>query len=762
MNVCPLCGESFESETHCPKDGIALIQSRSSKDLLIGTVLKDTYRVESLIGEGGMGVVYKVTHLPLNRTAALKILLPKFQTTPEMVRRFLREGRILSQVSHPNIVGIYDFSNTPDGLVYMVIEYLEGMSLQDYVPKDCGLEEPVILELMYQICAGCAAAHQVPLIHRDLKPDNIFIAQQPGQEPRVKILDFGISKILGEGDDQLTQIGIFMGTPGYIAPEQISEGSEPGIASDIYALGSILYFMLGGKAPFHEFTGRSAMFQQVQRDPTDIPLDHMANEHLKALFPVVLKAMHRDPKQRYESATSLYEDLARRSSQPARTPLPIVPIQSHSIATHPTILLSRDQDGKGRKKTKTPKMARPKTEFRFLTPKPWFLGLGMIILLAFLGYGITLRGWFQTPPPLIFGMSADFSGSNREIGREMQLGIQVHFKEINAEGGIKGRKLELIALDDGYEPEPAKENTRDLLDNRGAFALIGNVGTPTAEAVLPLVLMREALFFAPFSGASLLRNTPPDRYIFNYRASYQEETAAAVEYFVSMEGIDPKAIAVFSQNDAYGDDGFHGVVRAMREYGVAETEILHVRYQRNHFDVEPAVKEILAQPERARAIVTIGTYKQTARFIQDVKAQARHTRFSSVSFVGARALADAFRESNPAMASGVIITQVVPFYQSSASSVMHFRHQLARFAPNEQPGFVSLEGYLAAQILCEALRRTPQIDTESLIDTLESMKDLDIGTGTLLSFGPSNHQASNQVWAVQLDEDAKLHSLDLD
>lgn len=763
MHLCPLCGETFEDQTICPNDGAVLLNQKSRDDLPIGTILNDTYRVEERLGEGGMGAVYRVTQLKLGRSVALKILLPQYQATPDMVRRFFREAKNLSQLSHANIVSIFDFGNTQDGLVYMVMEYLDGVTLQDYVKKGRGLPEQVIVYIMKQVCNALTAAHKVNLIHRDLKPGNIFLARMTGEEEVVKVLDFGISKILDESDQQLTQTGMLMGTPGYIAPEQITDDGEPGICSDVYALGGILYFMMGGKAPFHEYTGRSAMFQQLQNDPNPIGEDALIDPSLQKVYPVVLKAMQRQPEDRYQTVSEMMEDLLGRAQTTLGNTVPPLGLPERVGANDPTISLSQLQVTSLPRSTS--KNLPPRKPTQPIKRRGSLKVIGLIALLALLG----VAGFFGkdllfsgSKDPLVFGMSADFSGSNRENGREMQLGIETYFNEINQAGGVQGHPLELVALDDRYEPAPARINTLDLIKKHDVFALIGNVGTPTAEAVIPVVLDKKVLLFGPLTGASILRQNPPDRYIFNYRASYQEETAAMVRYFVDVVGIAPESIAVFSQNDGYGNDGFAGVVRSLRLDGIKEEDILHVRYERNQFNIQQAVDQVVAAPDRAKAIITIGTYKQTANFITEVRRTLPETVFSSISFVGALVLAKQFKETRPELAKGVIITQVVPFYNSSASTVLHYREQLNSFAPNQQPSFVSLEGYLTAKLLVEGLQRSTELTTDALIQSLEQMGDLDLGTGTLLSFGPSKHQASNKVWAVVMDENAELQELKLD
>ncbi len=761
MKICPICNEEAAEGETCPKDGATLIAKSTLDDALIGKVLKDAYRIEEQIGAGGMGAVYRVSQIRLGRSVAVKVLLPKFHSTPEMVRRFFLEARTLSQLNHPNIISIIDFGNTEDGLIYMVMEYLEGETLQEYVGREGGLPEETILHFMTQICQGLAAAHELPLVHRDLKPANIFIARVMSKNCVVKVLDFGISKILGEVDERLTQTGMALGTPGYMAPEQIDCSSEPGIPTDIYALGGILYFMMSGQSPFGKHTGRSAISQQLISDPDPISPARLAEPHLQGWFPIVLKAMNRDPQLRYQNALDLWRDINERASTGPVAPelsspipenwqsAPTMPVASwDGSPTQPAM----DRDAPT-KTTLPPRKPTPRRKALW--------GAVAVIAAAILAWAAVRFGAGAGGDPLLFGISADFSGSNRELGREMQVGVETLFQEINDAGGVRGRKLELIALDDGYEPDPAKSNMYELIDERKVFGVIGNVGTPTAKAAVPVALARKTLFFGPFTGASFLRKDPPDRYVFNYRASYQEETAAIVRYFVDVREIDPRSIAVFSQDDSYGSEGFGGVVRTLRDYGVKEREILHVRYQRNHFELDDAVAAIVAAPDRARAVVTVGAYKQTARFIHRVRAVKPETLFSSVSFVGARALAEEFVENDPSMAAGVIITQVAPFYNANATGVIHYRESLAKYFPNQQPSFVSLEGYIAARILVEGLQKAEKLETEAVIDALERIEDLDLGTGSLITFSPSRHQASHKVWAVVMNERAEIQELDL-
>ncbi|HEU4384299.1 MAG TPA: ABC transporter substrate-binding protein [Anaeromyxobacteraceae bacterium] len=368
-----------------------------------------------------------------------------------------------------------------------------------------------------------------------------------------------------------------------------------------------------------------------------------------------------------------------------------------------------------------------------------------------------------TEAEVLFGQSAAFSGPAKELGRQMKIGIDVAFAAQNDAGGVNGRKLSLLAMDDGYEPERAKVALRELVERRKVFAIIGNVGTPTTKEVLPYVLDKGVIFFGAFTGAKLLRNDPPDRFVFNYRASYPEETAAQVKYLVEVKRIKPAQIAVFAQEDAYGDAGYEGVATMMRKYKRDPSGIVRVGYKRNTTDVAEAVKVIKANASKIRAVVMVPTYKAAARFVQKLKDEGLDLTFTSVSFVGSNELAEELMQLGPRYAEGVVVTQVVPLPTSGATAIIKYRQALQRYAPAEKPGFVSLEGYLAANLMIEGLRRAGKnLNTDTLVDALESIKGLDVGIGTPLTFGPSEHQSSHKVWGTIIDAQGVYRPLDLE
>ena len=368
-----------------------------------------------------------------------------------------------------------------------------------------------------------------------------------------------------------------------------------------------------------------------------------------------------------------------------------------------------------------------------------------------------------TDAEIIFGMSAPFSGPAKELGRGMKTGIDLAFAAANDAGGVNGRKLRLIALDDGYEPERTRAVMKDLADTRNVFGFIGNVGTPTAEVAVPFTLEKRMLFFGPFTGAGLLRRDPPDRYVFNFRASYAEETAATVKYLVDVRRILPDEIAVFAQQDGYGDAGFNGVAKMLRKYNRNPDRALRVGYKRNTSDVGEAVETLLKSRHPVRAVVMVATYKAAAKFIEKVKAERPDIVFSNVSFVGSQALADELIMFGGKVAEGVIVTQVVPLPQSKSTAVLKYQELLPKHSLGEKPDFVSLEGYLAASLLIEGLKRAgPDFTTESLVDALEGMRGVDLGVGATMAFGMSEHQASHKVWGTMLDASGNFQTLEMD
>ena len=376
----------------------------------------------------------------------------------------------------------------------------------------------------------------------------------------------------------------------------------------------------------------------------------------------------------------------------------------------------------------------------------------------------TVRG--VTDSEIRFGISAALSGPTKELGQNMQRGIVAAFNVANANGGVHGRQLRLIAADDGYEPTRTAVTMKQLYERDQVFGVVGNVGTPTAVVGLPYALERKMLFFGAFTGAGLLRNDPPDRYVFNYRASYAEETSAVVHYLVKVKRLKMEQIAVFAQQDPYGDSGFAGVAKAIRSLGGNDSTILRLNYQRNTVDVDGAVAQLQAHNLKSRnpikAVIMVPAYRAAAKFIERTRDLYPDMIYTSVSFVGSTALANELMLLGKRYATGVIVTQVVPALEGHSSLVLNYKNALAKYFPGETPDYVSLEGYVAANVLIEALKRNGrELETEKLVGTLENLHDLDIGLGTPVTFSRSEHQGVHKVWGTQLDETGRYQAIDL-
>jgi branched-chain amino acid transport system substrate-binding protein len=368
----------------------------------------------------------------------------------------------------------------------------------------------------------------------------------------------------------------------------------------------------------------------------------------------------------------------------------------------------------------------------------------------------------MTDREIRFGIAAPFSGAAKELGRQMKLGIDTAFNRINDAGGVDGRMLRLVAADDGYEPTRTVEAMKQLYEKDQVFGVIGNVGTPTAAVAVPYALERRMLFFGAFTGANILRRDPPDRYVFNYRASYAEETDAVVRYLVKIRRLQPRQIAVFAQQDAFGDAGFAGVAKAFRALGVSDSAIVRLNYTRNTVDVEEAVNQLKAL-KTIRAVVMVSTYRAAARFIEKTRDIFPQMIYSNVSFVGSTALAEELKLLGARYASGVIVTQVVPAVAGYSSVVLEYKTALGKYFPGEAADYVSLEGYVAANVLIQGIKRAgPQFDTEKLIDTLENTRNLDLGLGAPLSFGRAEHQASHKIWGTALDDTGAYQPIELE
>ena len=355
----------------------------------------------------------------------------------------------------------------------------------------------------------------------------------------------------------------------------------------------------------------------------------------------------------------------------------------------------------------------------------------------------------DSPAEIVLGMSTVLTGNAGNLGKDMQRGILAGLERANRNGGVNGRKLRLISLDDGYEPTRTGPNMRQLIEKDNVLAIIGNVGTPTAIVSVPLVNEQKTLLFAPFSGGPIVRNDPPDRYVINFRAGYAEETAAMLDALIDIAGLKPEEIAFFTQRDSYGDAGFTLGMAALQRHGLRDPKtILHVGYERNTLAVESAVADLILAEKPPRAVVMFGAYAPCAKFIRLCRDSDLSPLFLNVSFVGSSSLAEALGKTD----AHVIVTQVVPYpSDDSIPIVREYQDDLKDIDWSASAGFGDLEGYIAARILTLALEKIQGSPTrEAVIDALEGLGKFDIGLGETLYLSRTEHQASHRVWPTIL------------
>ena len=351
---------------------------------------------------------------------------------------------------------------------------------------------------------------------------------------------------------------------------------------------------------------------------------------------------------------------------------------------------------------------------------------------------------------ILFGQSAAFSGPAQELGKNMQLGILAAFDEVNKQGGVHGRVLELQSLDDAYEPEDAIVMTRHLIEQEKVFALIGAVGTPTSRSATPIARDSGVPYIAPFTGAAFLRDNEWDN-IINLRASYAQETEEMVARLTDDLGI--TRVGVMYQNDSFGRAGFRGAVAALARRDMEPVSI--GIYPRNTTAVKTALLDLrLGDPE---AVIMVGAYEPVARLISWARRTDMDPVFMTVSFVGSNALA---QELGPDGA-GVLVTQVVPFPEDDSLPVVNsYLEALAAHDPEAEPGFVSLEGYLAGRMVISALQHCgADVARSCLLDQMIDRGNLDID-GFDLQFGAGDNQGSDEVFLTVIGSDGEYHPVE--
>src|SRR5829696_4659423 len=333
MKKCPKCGVEYpETTTLCPADGAAL---EKDGDSLIGTTLAGKYRIDERLNEGGMGTVYRGTHVLMDKTVAIKVLRPALAADEKIVARFSREARAASRISHPHALSVTDFGEDETGNVFLVMEFLSGKTLKAVIRDDGPLPLPRVVDITRQIGDALNAAHAQGVVHRDLKSDNIMLVDTMTGD-HAKVLDFGIAKINepdGTVDTNLTAPNLVIGTPQYMSPEQCAQNGEIDARSDIYSLGVILYEMLVGHVPF---SGDSPTIVMVKHLQEPVPSVRDEREDLPdSVARVVARAMAKGRDDRYQNVAELVEDLSIASGMTLNRAAP--------VNTQPSVTTDQDE-----------------------------------------------------------------------------------------------------------------------------------------------------------------------------------------------------------------------------------------------------------------------------------------------------------------------------------------------------------------------------------------------------------------------------------
>ena len=373
--------------------------------------------------------------------------------------------------------------------------------------------------------------------------------------------------------------------------------------------------------------------------------------------------------------------------------------------------------------------------------KKLFMGFLFAAILNLCVYSLSAEDGI-TDTEIILGQSCALDGPASALGTGMKAGLLAAFEQANDSGGINGKKIKLISIDDGYEPDKAINNTRLLIEQEKVFLLIGEVGTPTSKAVVPLAVDAKVPFFGPFTGAEFLR-TPYNKWVVNVRGSYNQEMEKITEYLVATKGI--KKIACFYQNDGYGQAGLSGLKIALEK---RQMELQSEgSYKRNTVAIKRALLDIRkAEPE---AIVMVGAYKPCAEFIKLAKKLGMEdVIYCNISFVGTTAIKDELGDAG----QGCIISQVMPLPDDlSLDIVNEYNKALQKYQPSVIPDFTSLEGYVVGKLFCKAAAAVKgELTREALLNVIADTGTFNLD-GITLTYGLQDNQGSESIYLTTID-----------
>lgn len=342
------------------------------------------------------------------------------------------------------------------------------------------------------------------------------------------------------------------------------------------------------------------------------------------------------------------------------------------------------------------------------------------------------------------GMSGDFSGSISYLGNNMKKGAESYFNKINKSSSSK---YKLISYDDKYNPVLASQNVEKLIHKDKVVALFGNTGTPTTTVTLPIINKNQIPLIGPYSGGKMLRDPQTNKYSFNYRVGYYNEVSQIVSNLFN-KGIKPNELAVFTQNDTYGDSGYLGVLEAFRSKSLDVNQIIHERYTKGTENIEYGLSKLLDYNKNFKAIIVVGVNKATTKFIKYAKEDFPNTKFFLISAMNISTILNSLKEYE----DDVYSTQVVPLLNENLPIVKEYKTDFKKLYPNESFNLISFEGYIVAKLFHEVVKelKPEEINKRNIKKQLLSVKNIDIGLGFKSSFNNKKHQYSNRVWLTRV------------
>ncbi|HXJ31499.1 MAG TPA: serine/threonine-protein kinase, partial [Gemmatimonadales bacterium] len=386
MKTCPVCSRQYPDEIRfCQDDGTTL-RAAAPATSLVGQVVADRYHVIKKLGEGGMGQVYLAEHVKMGRRSAIKVMSPSMVHDPDAVARFNREAANASRITHPNVCAVYDFGETPEGLIYLAMEFVEGEPLTAIIEREGALPIARATAIFKQTADALQAAHDLGIVHRDLKPDNIMVARTRDGADLVKVVDFGIAKAVGgdEAGQKVTKTGLVVGTPEFMSPEQLSGDKVDG-RSDLYSLALVYFRMLTGELPFQADSVQETMVKRLTDEPSKLAETRPDLSFPDGLQQVIDAALARTPADRYQTVAKFADDVVAVAGL-ARGTRGVAPATRVDIEGKTQLLDSRETKAQAAKRPagRTQQQAAPKQ--RSLVP----IIIGAVVVLGLGGGGYVL------------------------------------------------------------------------------------------------------------------------------------------------------------------------------------------------------------------------------------------------------------------------------------------------------------------------------------------------------------------------------------